>query len=282
MTTTEYDEAGVERSSVDSVSLRDRLQRAWRRSWFLRSLVAFTIFGLWELAGASGVIPAVMVPRPTSIAAALFDLLFTQTFVYQHLWVTLFEVLTGYALGISIGFVLGALLGYSALARDLARPYIVAFQGTPKVVFAPLFVTAFGFGIISKVFMAAAISFFPILINTEAGMVSVDREAVRFMRSLRASRWQMFVKLSLPHSLPLVFAGLKTGLTLALVGALVAEFFGASAGLGVLLESFTYQFQVPLVWAVTAVLAGLGVSLFMIVELIHRKVVFWEFAEENS
>lgn len=102
------------------------------------------------------------------------------------------------------------------------------------------------------------------------------------MRSLNASRWQMFVKLSLPHSLPLIFAGLKTGLTLALVGALVAEFFGASAGLGVLLESFTYQFQVPMVWAVTAVLAALGVTLFMIVEVIHRKVVFWEFAEKNS
>jgi len=258
------------------VKHRPRMKLSVMHPGSLAALGGVAILTLWQILVSVGFMPRILLPPPSSIASAFFATI-TESFFYRHLWTTFFEVITGYAIGASVGFVLGIFLGISPLAKRVARPYVVAFQGLPKVVFAPLFVTLFGFGLLPKTLMAAAISFFPILINTEAGMTSVDPEARRLMGSMNASKKDTFFKLLLPHSLSMVFAGLKTGLTLALVGAIVGEFFGASIGLGYLLQLYTYQLQVSRVWAITAVLAIMGVVLFQLVEMIHRKVVFWEF-----
>jgi NitT/TauT family transport system permease protein len=119
------------------------------------------------------------------------------------------------------------------------------------------------------------ISFFPLLVNTEAGIATVDSDAVKLMRSLNASKREIFMRLALPHSLPSIFAGLKTALTFALVGAIVGEFVGAGRGLGYLLDTYSYQLQVPRVWAVTTVLALMGVIMFFVIDLLDRKIVFW-------
>lgn len=234
-----------------------------------------------ELLVLNGLLNEIIVPRPTRVVTALIDTL-SEGFFYTHLWVTTSEVLIGFVIGTMIGFTLGATLGISRRSRAIAYPYIVAFQGLPKVVLAPVFITIFGFGIESKVVMAIAISFFPILINTMAGLTGVDPQARRLMRSLNASDWHIFTKLSLPSSLPLVFAGLKTGLTLALVGAIVGEFVGAERGLGYLLDVYSYQLEVPRVWAITVILAAMGVILFLFIEWLDRKVVFWQSQRDIS
>lgn len=238
------------------------------------TLLLVVIVFVWHFAVILGYVNEIILPRPLAVADALVQTV-TEGFFYSHLWTTVYEVLVGFIVGTAIGFSLGALLGSSVLLREVAYPYIVAFQGLPKVVLAPVFITAFGFGVTSKIVMAVAISFFPVLINTMAGLTSVDPEAKRLLRSLTASDWHVFSKLALPHSLPMVFAGLKTGLTLALVGAIVGEFVGASRGLGVLLGTFAYQLEVARVWAITIILAILGVILFVTIEWVDRKVVFW-------
>jgi NitT/TauT family transport system permease protein len=153
--------------------------------------------------------------------------------------------------------------------------FIVAFQGLPKIVLAPVFITAFGFGMMSKVVMAVVISFFPVLINTMSGLMTVDEEAVRLMRSLTASRKDVFLKLSVMHAMPSIFAGVKTSLTLALIGAIVGEFVGAHAGLGFLLHSYSYQLQVDRVWAITIILGLMGIILYVVIEWADKKIVFW-------
>lgn len=245
------------------------------------AVLAAGIFLAGELLVINGVLNEIIVPRPTEVFSALVDTL-SEGFFYSHLWVTTSEVIIGFIVGTAIGFTVGAALGISRRARAIAYPYIVAFQGLPKVVLAPVFITIFGFGIESKVVMAIAISFFPILINTMAGLTGVDPQARRLMRSLNASDWHIFTKLSLPSSLPLIFAGIKTGLTLALVGAIVGEFVGAERGLGYLLEVYSYQLEVPRVWAITVILAVMGVILFLFIEWLDRKVVFWQSQRDMS
>lgn len=232
------------------------------------------LVALWYWMVAAGFVHRVILPPPGDVASALITT-FTEGFFYEHLWVTLQEVLIGFFVGVILGFSLGALLGTSAFVREMTYPYIVAFQGLPKIVLAPIFITAFGFGMMSKVMMAVAISFFPLLINTMSGLMTVDAESIQLMRSLTASKRDIFWKLSVKHAMPSIFAGVKTSLTLALVGAIVGEFVGARAGLGFLLASYSYQLQVDRVWAITIVLAIVGIILFLFIEWADKKVVFW-------
>lgn len=232
------------------------------------------LVALWYWMVAAGFVHRVILPPPGDVASALIAT-FTEGFFYEHLWVTLQEVLIGFFVGVILGFSLGALLGTSAFVREMTYPYIVAFQGLPKIVLAPIFITAFGFGMMSKVMMAVAISFFPLLINTMSGLMTVDAESIQLMRSLTASKRDIFWKLSVKHAMPSIFAGVKTSLTLALVGAIVGEFVGARAGLGFLLASYSYQLQVDRVWAITIVLAIVGIILFLFIEWADKKVVFW-------
>lgn len=254
---------------------------AERYSWMRRYrgpmgalIILLILFGTWTWLVESGTVHRVILPPPGDVASAFFTT-FTEGFFYGHLWVTVQEVLLGFGIGVVLGFSLGALLGASALAREVSYAYIVAFQGLPKIVLAPVFITAFGFGMMSKVVMAVAISFFPLLVNTMSGLMTVDPEAVQLMRSLTASKRDIFWKLSVKHAMPSIFAGVKTSLTFALVGAIVGEFVGARAGLGFLLASYSYQLQVDRVWAITLILATLGIILYVLIEWVDKRVVFW-------
>lgn len=279
MTTSEH--VAVEE---EELATQDLDQQTWKERALGpigATVLALLLLATGELLVINGVLNEIIVPRPTDVIAALFETL-GEGFFYSHLWVTTSEVLIGFVVGTVIGFSLGALLGMSRRARAISYPYIVAFQGLPKVVLAPVFITIFGFGIESKIVMAVAISFFPVLINTMAGLTGVDPQARRLMRSLSASNWHIFTKLSLPSSLPLIFAGVKTSLTLALVGAIVGEFVGAEKGLGYLLDVYSYQLEVPRVWAITVVLALMGVILFLFIEWADRKIVFWQSQRDMS
>jgi NitT/TauT family transport system permease protein len=238
------------------------------------AIIFLVLLSTWIWLVESETVHRVILPAPGDVASAFFTT-FTEGFFYEHLWVTVQEVLLGFVIGVILGFSLGALLGASALAREVSYAYIVAFQGLPKIVLAPVFITAFGFGMMSKVVMAVAISFFPLLINTMSGLMTVDPEAVQLMRSLTASKRDIFWKLSVKHAMPSIFAGVKTSLTFALVGAIVGEFVGARAGLGFLLASYSYQLQVDRVWAITFVLALMGIILYLLIEWVDMKVVFW-------
>jgi NitT/TauT family transport system permease protein len=198
-----------------------------------------------------------------------------ESFFWESIKITTWETLAGFVLGSAVGFVLGTLIGMIDSARYALYPLVVAFQNTPRVAFAPVFLTWFGFGLTSKIVMAAAICFFPLLISVVVGLQTVDEDARTLMRSFGASRWQMYWKLALPSSLSYVFAGLKQALTFALIGAIVAEFVGAEKGVGTLIAQFSLQLDVAESFASIVALMIVGLILFGLAELVDRKVVFW-------
>jgi NitT/TauT family transport system permease protein len=217
----------------------------------------------------------VILPPPTEVYDALKGLL-SSSFLLPHVFTTVYETLVGFLIASVTAFSLAILLSNSTFLRGMLYPYIVTFQVLPKVALAPIFITWLGFGLSSKIGLAAAIAFFPVLVNTVAGFESVSEGSRLLMRSLVATRRQIFYRLSLPSSLPYVFAGLKTSLTLALIGAIVAEFEGAKLGLAVLIKSYSFQFKMPLVFAVLIILAVVGLVLYGLMEFLERRIIFWK------
>ncbi|MBI3078619.1 MAG: ABC transporter permease, partial [Deltaproteobacteria bacterium] len=160
------------------------------------------------------------------------------------------------------------------------RPYLVASQTTPIIVLAPLFLVWFGFGILSKVVVSFLIAFFPIVIDTVVGMRSVEPEMLHLARSLGARPLQVFAKFRFPKALPNIFGGLKVGITLAVVGAIVGEFIGANAGLGYLQLQANSNLDTTLLFSTIVVLSVMGVALFAVISALERVVIRWRPPEE--
>lgn len=249
----------------------------WRTFTFnvvtvLGPLVVF--LAAWELAVRGEVVHSVMLPPPGDVLEAFVDLL-SGDVLAGHVWATVVETILGFVIAVVGGFVVGSLLAFFPGLRRASYPYIVVFQALPKVALAPLFVAWLGFGMSSKIGLAAAIAFFPVLINTMVGLQSVPSDSLMLMRSLVASRFRTFFSLSLPSALPAIFAGIKTSMTLALIGAIVAEFVGARNGLAVLIDTYSFQFRMDSVYAVLIVLSFIGIVLYGIVEYADKRIVFW-------
>jgi NitT/TauT family transport system permease protein len=189
--------------------------------------------------------------------------------------VTSYEAVAGFLLAVAFAFVCGTLIAEVPVLRRVIMPYLVAVNAAPKIAFAPLLVVWFGFGSGSKIVMAALIAFFPVLVNTVAGLAGADPAKLKLMRSLAASSWTTFRKVKLPDSLPVIFAGLKTAIVFAVVGAVVGEFVGADAGLGHLIKQTDYQLDVALTFAIIVLLSLVGIILFYAVEWLERWVLFW-------
>jgi NitT/TauT family transport system permease protein len=232
------------------------------------------VLAFWEILPRLGVVSEILVPPFSDVVGALVSLVATDFFL-DHFLVTLQEIVIGFVFGSLIGFAGGVLLAVWRPVSRLTYPFVVAFQAIPKIVFAPLLIAWFGFGQTSKVVMAIVISFFPVLINTKVGLESVPEDSIRLMRSLRATRVQIFRKVSLLHALPVIFAGIQTALTFAVIGALVGEFVGAASGLGYLLNLYNFQLRIDRVFAVIVVLAAIGAVGYFVLEWIGNRVIFW-------
>ncbi|MGE0214320.1 ABC transporter permease [Mycolicibacterium sp.] len=246
----------------------------WVSSLLAPTLVLVGMLVLWEAAVRLGVANPVIIPPPTEVAVRLVDLS-GEAFFWQATATTMTETLVGFLIGSVVAWALGTWVGIVDLARKALYPLLVAVQIMPRVALAPVFLTWFGFGITSKIVMAATICFFPVFINVVVGLETVDRDARTLMRSLGATRMQAYRMLSLPSSMPLLFAGLKTAMTLALIGAIVAEFVGASEGMGVLISTFNFQLDVASAFAVIIALMFAGLALYAVVDIADRRLVFW-------
>jgi NitT/TauT family transport system permease protein len=232
------------------------------------------VIGLWEaLIPALGVSKIIMV-APSAIVMALVQLLQTPRF-YEHLGVTVWETLAGYAIGVVVALVLGTLISQSRLFEKTLYPYVVAFQAVPKTAIAPLFVIWFGFGLTSKIVIAALVAFFPMLVNVIEGLKSADGDKIDMLRVVGASRWQVFKMVQLPNAMPFVFAGLDVGIVFALLGAIVGEFVGAQRGLGYLILQAQTNLDIATFMAVVVVLAAMGLLAHSIVQAIQHRVAFW-------
>lgn len=257
---------------------RERRKRPWLSTPLARVgvplAVLVAVLSIWEFLSTSEIINPVILPPASDTFLALVDLMGKRYF-WDATWITLKETILGFIIGTTLGLIIGAMTGTFQLFRVAFWPFVVAFQNMPRIALAPIFLTWFGFGITSKVVMAVVICFFPVVINTVAGLASVDANARVLMRSYGASTSQTFFRLTMPSAAPMAAAGIKTSLTLALLGSIVGEFVGAAEGLGVLVKEFNFQLEVAKSFAVVLFLALLGLMLYGLIELAERRLIHW-------
>jgi len=243
------------------------------RYWLLP--IALLIFlGLWEVIVYLGSYPSFILPRPQEVLRKSMVVMRDGT-LWHHTRSTLLEVFLGLALGLSVATVMGYLLAKSQPLERLISPYIVASQAIPIVALAPLLVIWFGFGLPSKVVVCALIVFFPVLVNTIVGLRSVERELVDLLRSLGANRWQMLTILEAPAALPVLLGGLKIGVTLSVVGAVVGEFVAADEGLGFLINLSRGLFDTPLMFVALFALVIIALALYGSVAALEGILLSW-------
>lgn len=228
----------------------------------------------WEVACRTLHISPLIFPAPSAIVQTLWELA-RSGILARNFVVTLQETLTGFGLAAFFGIFLGGLISEFSLARRTILPYLVALQTVPKIAIAPLLVLWFGFGITSKVIIAAAIAIFPILINTIEGLGATEPARIDMLRSVCGSRWQVFRMVKVPSALPFIFAGLDSAIILSLLGAIVGEFIGAQAGLGNLIISANAKMDAAAVFAILVVLGVTGFTLHFVLVQIQRRIVFW-------
>ncbi len=234
----------------------------------------------WELIVRAFEIPTFIFPAPSKVAMALWRG-FASGLYQKHLYYTLLETVLGFMLGSAPGFFLGTAVALNRYVEYFFYPYIVMFQSLPKVALAPLIVVWFGLGLKSQVINTALVAFFPLLVNTMVGLKSADEDRMNLMRSLAASENQIFWMLKLPNALPFVMAGLDVAMIFALIGAIVAEFVGARAGLGMLIQSMNFNMDVSGQFSVLLILSIVGLLLNRCILLIRRRVLFWDPSEKE-
>jgi NitT/TauT family transport system permease protein len=234
------------------------------------SLLAILV--LWELSVRIGNIPAYMLPAPSAIFQEFID--------YGHrllpnAGVTLFEVLLGFALSVLISIPLAVLIVYSRPIERMIYPLIVSSQTVPMVAVAPLLLTWFGYGMTPKIVIVILQTFFPIVVNTVMGLNSASREMIYLAKSMGATNWQVFWKFRLPQALPSIFAGLKLATAMSVIGAIVAEFVGANAGLGYVILVSGASFNITRQFAAIILIILIGVVFFAVLELIEKLAMPW-------
>lgn len=244
------------------------------RSTLLSVLLALAGFiGLWSLVVAISGFPPFILPPPWQVADR-FVTAITDGTIAPHLWTTLSEVALGFAVGAGSALVVGYALARSTIVERLLSPYLVALQATPILALAPLIALWFGPGLLGKVIICALIVFFPVAIATMVGIRSVDARLLELGRSLRATRRQILLTLEVPAALPSIFGGMRVGVTLAVVGAIVGEWAGAERGLGVLVNLARGSlFDIPLMFATLLTIALVGIVLYLVVVVIERRLV---------
>jgi NitT/TauT family transport system permease protein len=241
-------------------------------------LVFVAVFAAWEAAVHLLGMKAVILPPPTTTFATMWA---KRAYLLHHTWPTVFAIAVGFGLAAVSGFVIAVAIAYSRVINELTYPLLVSAQVVPKIALAPLFLIWFGVGLLPKVVIAALIAFFPIVINTAKGLTSVEPELVQFMRSLGASWWEIFFKISLPWALPYIFAAFKISITLAVVGAVVGEFIASDVGLGYVINYANITLETDVMFAGLIVLSAVGILLFLVIVLVERYVMSWQAAVDT-
>jgi len=265
MATTIGTETGVALPRADIGADKSKSQAAaGLRSIVLPLGLAFVVLAAWQLYVTLWNVPAVILPSPISIAkyiVARYDILLT------HAVPTTLESAAGFLLALVLGVVLAILITYSDTAREALYPNLIFFQLIPKIALAPLFIIWLGVGAQSRIAFSVFIAFFPVVIATTAGFLSVDKGMLRLCRSLTATEWQVFTSVRFPSALPHIFSGMKIAVTLAIIGVIIGEFITAQAGLGYLIIFATARADTEVSMAAIVVLCICGLLLYGLVAL---------------
>jgi NitT/TauT family transport system permease protein len=243
--------------------------------WISTPVLLVLIVGFWKLSTVVFSVSRFVLPPPEEVAATLWTLIQQPEVWLVHTRVTFIEIVVGFAAALVTGVVSGAVLGRVFWLELAVRPLVVGLQVIPKVALVPLFVIWFGFGLSSKIVVAAIFAFFPIMLNVMLGVRSVEPGHREVMRSLDASRWQTFRSLDFHSTLPYVFAGMEVGIVFALIGAIVGEYLGGNEGLGYMVVVSLNALDAPQLFAVITLLAVLGLLLLFTVTGLKRWMIPW-------
>lgn len=242
---------------------------------WLAPIVLGVLILLWEGLVRWRNYPAFILPSP-QLVTRKFSLVLADGSLWYHAQFTLLEIFGGLLLGLGIATVLGYLLAKSRRLERLLSPYLVASQAVPIIALAPLLVIWIQSPSVSKMLICALTIFFPALINTIVGIRSVEPDLLALMHSMQATRWQILTKLEIPAALPMLLGGLKIGVTLAVIGAVVAEFVGADRGLGFLINLARGMLDTPLLFVALVSLVIIAVSLYGAVSWLEHRLLAWQ------
>jgi putative hydroxymethylpyrimidine transport system permease protein len=246
--------------------------------WLLPILLIAALIGTWQVAASTGALAGALdlepflVPSPSEIATALWE---NRSLLAENAWVTLQEVLLGICCALFAGLGFAVAMHLSGTVRRAAYPLLVGTQAVPIVAIAPILIVWFGFGIGPKLAVVALICFFPITVNALDGLRSVDPEAIKMMRTLDATRWQILRRVEAPTALPFIFSGAKIAVAVGMIAAVFGEWAGADAGLGRLILQDNAHLETARLFAAVFVLAAMSVGLFGLLSLAERRVVTW-------
>lgn len=248
-------------------------------------MILIVLLAVWEFGVRYWEVPQYVLPAPSQIFEALvtgfrFDSFWGEQRFYIHIVVTLAEAVVGFVVGVFAGVAVGGLISQAPVLESIVKPYIMGFQSLPKVAIAPLIIIWFGFGIGSKVVLVALLVFFPLMINSLAGFKSVEAELLELLRSLSASRWQVFRTVQVPTALPYIFAGLEMGVVYSFIGAVVGEFVGGTQGLGVQVLQLNAAMDVSGMFAVLIILAAMGAVASKLLQIVRARVLYWAASEQ--
>lgn len=235
-------------------------------------LAVFLLF--WETAVILFRIEKWILPKPTDIFITLFEMRGT---LGVHVLQTLTEAVLGLLIAAAAGVAIAILIDLSPWIRKAVEPLLVLSQTVPIIALAPLLIIWFGFGILPKIIVTALVCFFPIAINLADGFSQADRDMVKLMKTMGASKRQLFLKVKLPGSMPYFFSGLKIAGTYSVMGAVIGEWLGASQGLGIILTRSSQSFLTEKVFAIIIVIVALSLVIFAVIELLARWAMPWKY-----
>ena len=226
----------------------------------------------WELIDFIFDFNKIILPSPHEILTSSYENI---SIIASELLITGIESTLGFILGAITAYLIAIIFTYSEFSKQALYPYAIAIKSTPIIAIAPLLVLWFGNGIFSKIVMAALVSFFPVLVNSVDGLKISSENLELLMESIAASPLQVLVKIRLPNSLPYLFSSLKVSSSLAVVGAVIGEFTGASKGIGHLIVTSSYYFDTPLMFSGIIAVSCFGIAFFSCISWLERRIIFW-------
>lgn len=242
------------------------------------TVALIALFAFWEAACRGFAIPEFLLPAPSAIARAIVA---AWPMVLNHTLATLGTVLLGFAASIAVSLPMAMAIASSATIAAALYPLLVVTQSIPKVALAPILIVALGANEAPRIIVTFLVAFFPLVVASVAGLLAAPPELIELGRSCRAGRVQELLRIRLPFAVPFVFGGLKVAAALSVVGAVVAEFVGADAGLGYLIQTSMAFFRTPLAFGAVVILAILGILLFQAVALAERLLFPWSSGAER-
>ncbi len=235
-------------------------------------LIACLLLLFWEWMVFAAHLPRYILPSPSII----FETFITNLNLYAEASLLTFgEAAAGLLLGASLGIIIALMIQFYPRIEEGVMTIAILIKSTPMVAIAPLLTIWLGFGVLPKIIITALLTFFPVLVNATSGFHALDEEIIKTLRSWRASRWEIFWHARLPNSLPYLFAAFKVSTPLALIGAVVAEWTGASGGLGRLMWLAYSNLNLPYLFAVVFILSFMGIFFYLFLNWLERRVIFW-------